>query len=224
MKQLNPANPALKLGTTIYLKTVVTPSQTSRLLKSVSENKKLSGRKSGGITKGKWKGMPMYSLTLEERKTCPTACEQWKTCYGNNMPWAHRLDHKSSDFIPALSREVSELAAKHPNGFVVRLHVLGDFYSVPYVNLWIKLKTKYPNMQIFGYTHRPKTSPIGDAIARLNKAGSWIRWSDTGGEMSANCPPKPEDIVCPEQTGKTESCLTCGLCWSVKLPIGFLTH
>jgi len=224
MKQLQASHPAIKSGSTIYVKSIVRPNETSRLLKSASENKKLGGYSKNMITKGKWRGFPMFSLTLEERKTCPRTCEQWRNCYGNNMPFAHRIDHSSKDFSGQLQTEVAQLAVKYPLGFVVRLHVLGDFFSVPYVNLWIELKKKYPSLNIFGYTHRPSSSAIGVAITNLNAAGAWIRWSDSGGDMSANAPPKPGDIVCPQQTGKTDSCLTCGLCWSVKLPIGFLTH
>jgi hypothetical protein len=36
---------------------------------------------------------------------------------------------------------------------------------------------------------------------------------------------KPADsFVCPEQTGRTESCSTCGLCWATKKRVAFLQH
>ena len=34
-------------------------------------------------------------------------------------------------------------AVKHVNGFAVRLHNLGDFYSVEYVELWRKLLERH---------------------------------------------------------------------------------
>ena len=40
------------------------------ILKIGSNNDKLGGL----IEKGIWAGLPIYSLTLEERKTCPTSC------------------------------------------------------------------------------------------------------------------------------------------------------
>jgi hypothetical protein len=222
MKTLDAKHPAVTKGRTIYLKSIVSPQKVS-LLKSASSNMKL-GKGKGDITKGKWKGFPMYSLTLEERKTCPKSCDQWKNCYGNNMPFAHRIKHESPSFFKELTTEVAELATKHPAGFVVRLHVLGDFFSVPYVDTWINLKKKHPNLQIFGYTHRSSGTPIGKAITTLNTAGAWIRWSDAGGAMSANVGTDAEGITCPEQTGQTESCLTCGLCWSTTEAIRFLEH
>lgn len=221
MRELRTDHPALK-GRTIFLKQVKEASTVTRLLQPAISNGKLSkGQKV--ISKGKWKGMPLYSLSLEERKTCPSTCQQWRTCYGNNMPFANRID--SSDhplLLQHLTAELSTLAAKHTNGFVIRLHVLGDFYSVPYVNFWIKSLKAHSNLRIFGYTHRDKNSTIGSAIQRMNAAGAWIRWSDAGGIMSANV--EGEGITCPEQTGKTASCMTCGLCWSTPLAINFLGH
>lgn len=223
MKTLSSTNKAVLKGTTIFLKSVKDPCDVKRILQPASSNSKL-GKSSTIITKGSWKGMPLYSLSLEERSTCPRTCNQWNSCYGNNMPFANRIDHEATDFLKLLDSEIATLSLKHSIGFVIRLHVLGDFYSVGYVNFWLKALKKYTSLRIFGYTHRLKTSMIGSAVQRLNQAGAFIRWSDAGGNMSANCPPKTGDIVCPEQLGKTESCLTCGLCWSKVPSIGFIGH
>lgn len=222
MKTLNSSHPALK-GRTIFLKTVKPPEDVKRILQPASSNSKLGNGK-GTVVRGRWRGMRMYQLTLEERRTCPKTCQQWANCYGNNMFLANRLDHTRSTFLPHLAAEVAELARTNPGGFVVRLHVLGDFYSKTYVTFWKKLLRKYPNLHVFGYTHRmpEHKDGIGRAIQEMNKLGAWIRFSDRGGEMSANV--EGEGIQCPEQVGKTESCLTCGLCWQTTKPINFKGH
>jgi len=238
MKQLRADHPALK-GRTIFLGSVKSPAAVKRLLQPASSNKKL-GDGRDVITKGKWKGMPMFQLTLEERKTCPKTCEQWRNCYGNNMPFANRIDNRQASFLRTLRSELGALSGKHPGGFVIRLHVLGDFFSVPYTRFWERQLSAHAALKIFGYTHREPGSLIGRAIESLNQAGAWIRWSDRGGPMSANTdqpnfqvPLDPkgrpsysaaQGITCPEQTGKTRSCLTCGLCWSTPLPIRFIVH
>jgi hypothetical protein len=207
------------------MKSVRQPGDAKRLLQPASSNRKLGGGKAI-ITRGRWRGMPMYMLTLEERKTCPKTCQQWASCYGNNMPFAGRLDASAPDFYSLLGSELSSLSSSHSAGFVVRLHVLGDFFSVGYVDFWIDSMKRHPPLRIFGYTHRPRTSRIGRRIAALNTSGAWIRWSDALGPMSANAGPirDPGDIQCPEQVGKTESCLTCGLCWQTTKPIHFEGH
>ena len=73
---------------TLFSKNVFNPlSNKTNILKSGAQNKKLGGL----ITKGIWRGLPLYSLTLEERATCPTTCAHFSDCYGNNMRYAHRF-------------------------------------------------------------------------------------------------------------------------------------
>ena len=191
-----------------------------RLIKPVADNGKL-GKGGSTISKGRWRGMPMYGLTLEERATCSTSCQQWANCFGNNMGFAHRADHTDPQFLPTLQREVAALHHMHPFGFVIRLHVLGDFYSPEYVDFWHGLTEKYRTLRIFGYTHWHE-GEIADKIAKWNGDRVWVRFSDKGGPMSANV--EGEGIQCPEQTGQTKSCLTCGLCWATTAPIAFKEH
>lgn len=77
--------------------------------------------------KGKLKGAEVYTLTLTERETCPTSCHHWNDCYGNNMPFAHRIEH-GEKLEARLIKEVKEICTKAKNKgrlVLVRLHVLG---------------------------------------------------------------------------------------------------
>jgi hypothetical protein len=227
VSKLRADHKALSTGRTIFLKTVKSPLEVSKILQPASTNSKLGAGKST-IMRGRWRGMKLFQLVLEERRTCPKSCQQWDNCYGNNMFLANRIDHRDSHFLTRLAKEIASHASKYPQGFVVRLHVLGDFYSKTYVNFWKKMLRRYPNLHVFGYTHRypEHKDGIGAAILELNKLGAWIRFSDRGGEMSANVAPStgPDDIQCPQEIGKTESCLTCGLCWQTTKPIKFIAH
>lgn len=214
-------HPAVKEHRTVFMKSVKAPDKVKRLLQPANTNSKMGGGKNI-ITRGRWRGMPLFLLTLEERKTCPKTCQQWESCYGNNMPFANRIDHGSKAFLPALSSELSYLATRYPKGFVVRLHVLGDFFTAAYARFWESSLKKYPQLRIYGYTHRDKNSAVGKVIQRMNAAGAWVRWSDAGGPMSANV--DGEGIQCPQEVGLTDSCLTCGLCWQTTKPIKFLKH
>ena len=220
---LNPHHPSLQRAITIHPRTRRDAiSNSTRILKPVSDNGKL-GKGSNVITKGAWRGFPLFSLTLEERATCPDTCGRWRDCFGNNMGHAHRFGHDDALMV-RLAMELSMLQDEHPEGFVVRLHILGDFWSVAYVQFWIDALAQYPALRIFGYTHRhPTLPPIGRAIARgLQNSRAWVRWSDSDGPMTATV--SGRGIQCPEQTGKTQSCLTCALCWSTERAIAFLPH
>lgn len=227
-------HPAILEGRTIFTKHIKKISKDSSILKSCKSNTKIGGG-SKFITKGKWKGMPIYTLTLEERKTCPTSCHFWEKCYGNNMYLAHRFKNDALLYTK-LKSEVKELAKKYPNGFVIRLHVLGDFFSVKYVELWKQLLLKYKNLNIFGYTARNDKDDINSALLdmiSLYRDRCHIRFSSNK-EFSLKKPyisyAAREDMFtgsgfkCPEQTGKVKSCINCAACWQTNKTVIFKTH
>lgn len=213
---------------TRFLKSVKLPSAT--MLKPGGNNKKLGSK----ITTGAWKGAAIYSLTLEERNSCPTDCEQWYNCYGNNMPFAARYDHTHPTFLSCLEQNLSDLINKHvwrkDQPLAIRLHVLGDFYSVSYVEWWQEWLLDWHSIKVWGYTHHDPRSEIGMAITKLNKLDNChIRFSDdktVEDTYQANVIATDNEpgITCPEQTNATASCSTCALCWSTQKPINFLQH
>jgi len=195
------------------------------------------------IRKGPLKGLPMFVMTLEERETCHGPKGErlpcFAHCYGNNMPFAVRFDHTSEGFLDVLEHDIDLLAKRNVNGFSVRLHELGDFYSLEYVAFWKRMMVKHDSLHIFGYTH--KTGPIGDAIEKLyhdffgrfvirNSDDSMRKelrlspyWTAKGSKRpSANY--EGSGVVCPQQTGKSNSCADCGLCMNTKTDIAFIGH
>lgn len=224
---------------TIYPKSVITApdsplSSGLRVLKAADTNKKL-GAAGKRIIKGRFKGMTMYSLTLEERATCWSGCQNWNLCYGSNMPFATR--HKPGKQLEeALRADVQHLSKKHPKGFVVRLHVLGDFYSAAYVAYWSRLLLTYRPLHLFGYTHWPADHEIGKAVTQLVQHFQdrvAFRRSDRTdvtdplpGAMTIGKeePAVPGTVICPEQTGRTASCTTCGLCMDLRTSVSFIDH
>lgn len=189
------------------------------------------------ITKGTWEGFPIYTVTLEERATCPNSCVHWSTCYGNNMFRAIRYSADDS-LILAMHHELADLQAKHPKGFAVRLHVLGDFYSVDYVKHWAQWLDMFPALHVWGYTARKdKTDPIASAILDLicdQPKRFKVRFSgdmETSNSALSMDAPRVSEMVaskvaflCPQQTGKTATCGTCAACWASDKPVAFLTH
>lgn len=215
-------------GRTIFPTTVnaVGHPRLKRLLKSGHNSRKIGK----AVTKGKWRGFPIFTLTLEERKTCPTTCAAWHACYGNGMPYAQRIAHGRA-FEEALWEELADKQRVHPDGFVVRLHILGDFYSVDYAELWAEALEAYPALRIFGYTAHPPLSPIGQVIAQLmgvHPDRVAMRFSGldapTDGSVVVEHAAETEHVVCPAQRGLTECCATCALCWQSDRTIAFLRH
>ncbi len=236
LKPLSPDHPAILDGHTIYRTTVVATALSRRLLVSGKNNSKLGGR----ITKGPRAGWPIFQLTLEERATCPRSCAQWAHCYGDAMHLArrHRTD---GDLLRLLRAELAALQDQNPHGFLVRLHTLGDFFSVDYVQFWADALDDFPALHIFGYTARSQITD-DDESRRIAKALVWlveqafdrfaIRFSRAkafpyGAIVVDEPPTDPNVILCPAQTGATDCCATCGLCWApgaAMKTIAFLRH
>jgi hypothetical protein len=222
------SNAAVATGHTLYPNTIVRDLEGARLLKSGFNSRKIGAR----ILKGHWRGMPVHTLTLEERATCPTSCRHWRSCTGNHMQWAQRFAH-GTEFELALVSEVVDIARANPRGFVVRLHQLGDFYSVRYVNIWRAMIETLPPLRVFGYTAR-WDDDIGRALQAL-VAQHWDRFALRFSNAPLGHLPTtvtiehpiqlPADaFICPEQTERTESCSTCGACWSTTKRVAFLQH
>jgi hypothetical protein len=231
-KLLPENHPAATESRTVYPTTRRDVSPDTRVLKSGANNSKIGGK----ILKGHWKNFPIYMLTLEERATCPQACGNWLSCYGDKLHLAHRMKH-GLDLELQLEQEVAAHAEEHRQGFAVRLHVLGDFYSVEYVELWRHLLKRHPALHIWGYTARwnVKKDPMAAALVALVKDQPdrfKMRFSDAPDsfELPATKTVQrrqaaaDDAIVCPEQVGKTESCSTCGFCWQSTKRVGFVQH
>ena len=225
MSTLKQNHAAIVDSRTMYSKNVHNLDTYAHKALKPSTNKKL-GRK---VTKGKLAGMPIYTLTLEERKTCDDACEHWLDCYGNNMPFAHRID--TAGLEARLETELDALDSKHKRGYLVRLHVLGDFYSADYVKFWQIQVTKRDKLHVYGYSRHHPGKPVGDALRHARKVLGFnrfaIRFSTLPSDnLSANTihNTAKDAITCPVQLDKTDSCGTCSLCWTTKKPITFLDH
>lgn len=228
---LNPRHPALREGRTIFPSRVFDASERDRVLISGENNAKLGKQ----VTVGAWSGFPIYTMSLEERATCPRSCAAWAECYGNGLPAAVRFRYTPS-LLSAIYRDLTILSRRRSrkNGFVVRLHVLGDFPDARYAREWARWSTEFPMLHIEGYTAHPRHSEIGSIIAAMN-AKRPERWQIRN-SVAPDAPyepmqvttlwekpsqnsydPETKTMVCPQELGKTATCGTCGACWKPEL-------
>jgi hypothetical protein len=231
VKPLNENHPAIVEGRTLFPGTVVDVADSPRVLVSGINSRKLGAM----VTKGKWAGMPIYHLTLTERATCPRSCAVYTSCFGNGMHQARRHRH-GPELEFRLMEELRALGLRHRQGFVVRLHTLGDFYSVDYVRFWEKAILNLPVLHVFGYTAWGKDTAIGRELAAFARAhwgrfairqsgaagqkrGAHTIWRHPEGRVVA------EGVVCPAELDSRRCCGSCSLCWAAPdIPIVFVAH
>lgn len=219
---LSSLHPAYSSARTMFPSRVYDPDEVDRVLKTGHQSRKIGKT----VQKGKLKGAPIFTLTLEERATCERGCPAWAFCYGNNMQAAERIV-AGAPLEAALWDELAALQALHPRGFLIRLHVLGDFYSLTYVALWMRALAAFPAMHVFGFTGR--SDAIGDAVRELAEA-NWDRFAirSSGVAEPRRASVILDDgavgVVCPAQTDATDCCATCALCWQSDITITFRRH
>ena len=223
-------HPAVVEGRTLFPSRVFNPADVRRVLIPGDNSRKIGGR----VTKGLWKDSRIFTLSLEERASCPRSCAHWRTCYLNHMPFTKRLRHGSA-LVARIEHELVELTVRHPEGVVIRAHISGDFWSAGYVRQWARWLRRFSNLRVFGYTAHPPQSRIGSEIRAVTDR-YWSRFAvrfsnSTLATRAANTihyqPVQPvvrEGIVCPAQTAKTETCGTCALCWGSERNIAFIVH
>ena len=201
--------------------------------KSGEQNRKVGSR----FVRGPSAGKEIHVLNLEERATCSRGCHAWRYCYGNTMPLAHRIEH-GPELEAGLADEVDKVieACRAPHGVAFRLHGLGDFYSVGYVERWIEIVAARPEASVFGFTaHSPK-SEIGAAVVAGIRELGWDRFGVRFSVASASSDlprakvfERLEDVPfgwapCNAQTGASANCGECGLCLTDVAGIAFVRH
>jgi len=124
-----------------------------------------------------------------------------------------------SDFVAVIVGEIRK--SKAP---AFRLHVIGDFYSVEYVEKWIEIATELTEVAFFGSTRSWRCEFLSKVMKKFRdlpnvfiKASvdatdnldpfscGWRVWSVEG-----------VGLPCPHDYGLVESCAACKRCWTVK--------
>jgi len=171
--------------------------------------------------------LPSFSLPV--LKTCPGKTEFCsRLCYGLRGRFARQkmIDlyqsnleaSKQADFVERIVREILKAKAE-----VFRLHVVGDFYSVEYVEKWLEIADRLRDVKFFGSTRSWRVPRLREAVERFRDlpnvylrasidsthldrpACSWGVWSIEG-----------EGDPCPHDYGLVENCITCKKCWQTK--------
>ena len=103
-------------------------------------------------------GIPAYRSS-SGFVTCPAAGECARACYARRNHYTFsvvkraqetRLElTQSEDFVPVISREIERRRIES-----VRIHDSGDFYSPKYLNKWLAVMARHPDVRFYSYTKR----------------------------------------------------------------------
>ncbi|MBI1308873.1 MAG: hypothetical protein GC129_03300 [Proteobacteria bacterium] len=188
-----------------------------------------------------------FTVGWEERATCPATCHHWLNCYTNNSPFMVRKHYdraREEEILDLLKVSVEKRLRQVRQPYVyVRLHQSGDFPTVRYAQWWKEAIERYPRLMVFGYSHWPEDSAIGEVLARINSLHWYERmriYTSNGGKRnhcantfhSASAAKKAGNMPCLEQVGRSPSCGECQMCmpgpksrgYRFDGSIGFIEH
>jgi len=183
-------------------------------------------------------GIYTYSRLPGRRGTCPGATQECEAvCYSkrfyDNIPlweWMRENTDRGAD-IPPLPTDAT----------LVRFHVSGDFDTPEYVEAWIELCRRRPDVLFFGYTRSWRVPTLLPKLARLKLLlnvqlfasmditmkklpppawrRAWLgevprRWLSEDSEPSLiRAAGNAPVFVCPEEVGRKPNCEACGYCF-----------
>lgn len=137
-------------GGTMYKKMIQDVDSNVKILKSGKDNNKLNEL----VTRGPWSGSKILNVSGIERHHCPSTCHFWNNCYGNNYPFGHRFHIDNPKVQQKLYDECMALP-RFFKGYAIRLHVVGDFPNVEYVDMWRNILQDRKDIKCFGFTANP---------------------------------------------------------------------
>lgn len=208
---LAPGHPAMIQQRTLYPSTVRSANPDEWVLKSGVNSTKLGDR----IVTGEWAGSALFSLKLEERRTCWSGCQQIASCYMNNVGRRAVRWNVDLKLYTRLLVELDVLLYQHQY-VAIRLHDGGDFPNIAYMRFWLDALRAHSRLRLFGFTHWPRDTEVGSAIEveSFRWARFRIRFSDNHrGERTAHVIEKgetPKGHLCPASHERPE--VTCGSC------------
>jgi len=178
------------------------------------------------ISRGNLKLGVLPSFSLPPMKTCPgkTAfCD--KFCFGIHGRYIfpgviqaneRRLEaSRKPEFADIAVREIQKACTP-----AFRIHVVGDMYEKHYIEKWIEIATRLPDVQFFGSTRSWHIKKLYNSLVYLRDLPnislrasvditdkeppdpSWSTWSVEG-----------EGSACPHDRGTVKNCYSCGRCW-----------
>jgi len=131
-----------------------------------------------------------------------------------------RLDATlEDDFVDIIVGEILKTRAP-----AFRLHVIGDFYTVEYVEKWVLIAKRLPDVIFFGSTRSWRCEFIADSLKRFRDLPNvYVKASvdQTDNEDPFGCgwsiwSVEGEGTPCPHDYNLVANCAECKRCWSIK--------
>ena len=195
-------------------------------------------------------GVSIWTWSIPAVTGCGPAPSEYceRSCYAiafRRFPsamQAHERNHELALDADVLRVELRLDLRSLPPGSVIRVHVAGDFFAVPYARVWRDLFREFPGLTFYAYTRSWTDPALRRTLIAMQHAPNVRLWASSDWTMQAPPPNWLEArvfrsiddaraagyAVCPEQLGAKASCEHCQLCWRVapdsRFRLAFIDH
>lgn len=146
----------------------------------LTQNAKM--RKSGG------QKYAIFNWGIPAIKTCPWAGSCKAGCYATQQTYTWpvvaaayewRFQQALRDhFVDVMSAEITKISkrkAVRDKQLVIRIHDSGDFFNMRYMNKWLEIMARHPDVIFYAYTKSIAMHQSLDAAGRLPNNYRWIQ-------------------------------------------------
>lgn len=188
------------------------------------------------LTNGNMKlGTGVLKWSLEAGDTCPGA-STWCSdhCYGKkgffysfSVKERHAKNQALLVDLSDFERRVNEQLS-HARIMEVRIHEVGDFWSVPYTMAWIRIVQANPTKRFWGYTRSWTIPDLVPALEELRSLPNMQLFASCDTSMPdppkgwriawIDGDPRATGVTClfqqklPDGSRRKDSCSECGFC------------
>lgn len=196
-----------------------------------------------GVTISRWGkgnlkiGANVVTYSKLAVNTCPGASEWCKQhCYAQRITGHVKDVYVNNTCLGCL------IPYELPEGTkLVRIHVSGDFDTASYIQAWIDLVKRYPQVRFWGYTRSWRIPELRPHLEELKKQPNVHLFASTDESITEPIPvgwrvawiqgdPRIKThglypFTCAEETGEKPDCVRCGYCFTDKSgDVVFLKH
>lgn len=184
------------------------------------------------ISEGNTKLGKVQNFSLPQGVTCPGKSPWCKNCYVNRYTRRFKVCRKAYERNLKYSQKdsfsdlVIDKIRKETENTNVRIHPSGDFYSVEYIEHWIKICRELKNYNFWCYTRSWIIPELFSKIQKLNEIENVQVFLSTDPTMDLPSEgfriafieddERANGIICLHDAGLKKTCNTCGYCFKNK--------
>lgn len=181
-------------------------------------------------------GASIASFSIPRGISC-LGMTRWctKYCYGKSgnliyskvrMGHAWRYEESQQEhFVTTMINEIKSRGIK-----VVRVHVVGDFYSVEYINKWIQIAQACPSTTFYSYTRCWRLSNLLPKLQELNDLDNWQMYASIDDSILDEHTPAGWSVSLAAESNVygykecTSKCHSCNWCYATGKNVYFETR